>query len=164
MMRHTEGVWTLWSWSVGLENCVKDTVCVWVCVCVCVCVCGVKMQSVVIHWVIIRLHCPSCQLSSVSSYLLVSSQVCLGFLERVRLQLMSIFFCPHVLFSHLFILPLSRFSPVFFFYHLLFPLFFVVLAHPSLSCSVVVEVCSSLLFLSIWADVWHLSNPWNTNR
>lgn len=82
-----------------------------------------------------------------------------GFLERVCLQLMSIFFCPHISFSHLF---LPSFLPWFSFYF--FPtLFSIVLfvfsplpsftlflhcSHP-LSCSVIVEVCSSLLFLSI---------------
>lgn len=31
MMRHTECVWTLWTWERGIENCVKDSVCVCVC-------------------------------------------------------------------------------------------------------------------------------------
>lgn len=85
-----------------------------------------------------------------------------GMLELVCFWLTPIFFCPHMVyvcyftfsFSFCFLTPLSSY---------LHPLFFL-LAPLCWSYSVVVEVCSSLLFLSIWADVWHLSNPWRTNR
>lgn len=136
----------------GTESCVKDSVCVCVCV-----------GSCTILWVIL-----------VVLYLchpLVSSQDCLGLQEKGLLT--SCFFCPHIL-----IFPLSPPSfPGFPFPPTVLYLFFtstllVAFLSPSLflfwplllSCSVVVEVCGSLLFLSVWADVWHLPNPRDVNR
>lgn len=151
---------------VGIENCVKD------CVCVCVRVCMVSRSKV--SRVIRLLYSSSCRLSSISSCLLVSSQVCLGF-PRKGLSLTNVYFLlpTHFIFSPLVLGSLSvsyqHLSVFFFLSSLLYllsfsPLLFLVLAHLSFSCSVVVEVCSSLLFLSVWTDVWHLSNPWNADR
>lgn len=134
---------------VGIENCVKD--------CVCVRVCMVSRSKV--SRVIRLLYSSSCRLSSISSCLLVSSQVCLGF-PRKGLSLTNVYFLlpTHFIFSPLVLGSLSvsyQHLSVFFFlssflYLLSFsPLLFLVLAHLSFSCSVVVEVCSSLLFLSV---------------
>lgn len=162
MMRHTEGVWSFQSLSMEQKI---------VSACVCVCVCGSSKASL-IHWVTMCLpNSSSIHRSSVSSGLLISSLS--GFLERRSLKLMS-FFPPlpthfvFVIFPYSFHLPFfllhtnTSFLSTFCF--LSFPILFLLWPILPLSCSVVAEVCSSLLFLSVWADVRHLSNPWNIDR
>jgi len=150
MLRHTEGVWGLWSFSVG-----ETIVFVWRTVCAqCVTLCSLKKKQG---------HC-------VSAVQFLSSLTCLpvAFWSHRRsvwvsgnvLSLTNVYFLlsTHFVFSSFF-LPLfpgflstsSKHSYVCFstILFISFSPFLFLLAHPSLSSSVDVEVCSSLLLLSV---------------